>query len=207
MNICWNGSNYTVVGTIGCIYMSYDAIYWNSVPTFATANDTLNDVIFNGIDTVKAVGTYAKIGRSNNNNALYWYSDTTNSMRWLNDVIYSNQLNKYVAVGEYPGVIMTSNSSTNYWNNVTLPSCITQNLNGITWKYISNPREEYFVVVGSKGTVLTSPNGTSWSLMTSSTTSNLNDITWSPDINLFVAVGEYECIITSPNGINWTTRR
>jgi hypothetical protein len=59
-----------------------------------------------------------------------------------------------------------------------------------------------FVAVGTGGTILTSPDGTNWTLQVSRTTNSLANAAY---LNgRFVAVGERGTILTSPNGSDWT---
>ncbi len=53
-----------------------------------------------------------------------------------------------------------------------------------------------FVVVGDRGTVLTSSNGVRWTVRASGTTEELSGVTHGD--GLFVAVGRYGTILTSP---------
>ena len=71
-------------------------------------------------------------------------------------------------------------------------------LNDVTWSGTQ------FVAVGASGTILTSPDGITWTTRTSGTTSGLNAVVWSG--TQFVAVGASGVIRTSPDGITWTTR-
>lgn len=48
------------------------------------------------------------------------------------------------------------------------------------------------------------PAGSTWTLRTSGTTNNLNDIVWSG--SQYVAVGSRNTVLTSPDGITWTSR-
>jgi len=75
---------------------------------------------------------------------------------------------------------------------------LTQNDYGIT--YGSNT----FVAVGYGGTILTSPDGITWTSQTSGTTNNLLGIAYGN--NTFVAVGNSGTILTSPDGTTWTSR-
>jgi len=60
------------------------------------------------------------------------------------------------------------------------------------------------VVTGSKGTVLTSPDGSNWTARISTTTNLLSSVTEWP--GGLVAVGDHGTILTSPDGISWTHR-
>jgi hypothetical protein len=53
-----------------------------------------------------------------------------------------------------------------------------------------------FVAVGPNGTILTSPDGRSWTARTSGTSNWIEGVTYGN--NTFVAVGENGTILTSP---------
>ena len=61
-----------------------------------------------------------------------------------------------------------------------------------------------FVSVGNSGTILTSPDGNSWTERTSGTSKYLRGVTYGNE--LFVTVGFFGTILTSPDGITWTER-
>jgi len=61
-----------------------------------------------------------------------------------------------------------------------------------------------FVAVGDNGTILTSPDGTTWTKRTSGTSEYLRGVT--SGNGLFVTVGFFGTILTSPDGITWTER-
>jgi hypothetical protein len=62
-----------------------------------------------------------------------------------------------------------------------------------------------FVVVGARGTILSSPDGTKWSEETSGVSANLTSA--AAGRSTFVAVGAGGTILTSPNGTAWTKQR
>jgi hypothetical protein len=66
--------------------------------------------------------------------------------------------------------------------------------------------DDLFVAVGNAGTVITSPDGTTWTTRTSGTANQLNAVTYSSANDLFVAVDASGIVITSPDGTTWTTR-
>ena len=59
------------------------------------------------------------------------------------------------------------------------------------------------VAVGASGTILTSPDGSTWNRQTSGTTAALRDVVQGV---LLVAVGDSGTILTSPDGTAWTAR-
>jgi len=61
-----------------------------------------------------------------------------------------------------------------------------------------------FVTVGDSGTILTSPDGTSWTKRTSGTSEYLFGVTYGN--GLFVTVGNSGTIFTSTDGTSWTKR-
>lgn len=61
-----------------------------------------------------------------------------------------------------------------------------------------------FVAVGTSGTIVTSPDGITWTTRTSGTTNDLWGCVYTG--TQFVAVGKLSTVLTSPDGITWTTR-
>jgi hypothetical protein len=59
-----------------------------------------------------------------------------------------------------------------------------------------------YTAVGKKGTVLTSPDGVSWTSRSSGVSQYIEHVIWAN--NRYVAVGEKGLMITSPDSINWT---
>lgn len=204
MNVCWDGSYFITVGSNGCILRSSTGTTWGYVPSFANYYQTLNDVIYNGTGVRKTAGTTGNIGTSTD--GVTWSADTVYSSNTLNDLAYSPEQSRYVAVGQSPGTILYSSGTTNRWYSRSMPFGLNRILNGVVWKYV-NQYDYYFTTVGSSGTIMVSPDGFNWSVIYSPTARTLNDITWSPNQNLLVAVGEYERIVVSTNGINWSVVR
>jgi hypothetical protein len=68
--------------------------------------------------------------------------------------------------------------------------------------------DDLFVAVGGNGfntgTVITSPDGTTWTTRTSGTTNTLRAVAYSS--TLFVAVGHAGTVITSSDGTTWITQ-
>lgn len=74
---------------------------------------------------------------------------------------------------------------------------------GVAW----SPTLGLFAAVASSGThrVMTSPDGTNWTVRTAASASDWQCIAWSEDLGLFVAMGT-NVVMTSPDGITWTSR-
>lgn len=76
------------------------------------------------------------------------------------------------------------------------PSSQGNGLWGVAWN------GALFVTVGNGGTILTSPDGMTWTLQSSGTTNTLGAVGWGN--GQFVAVGKGGAILTSPDGMTWT---
>jgi tRNA A-37 threonylcarbamoyl transferase component Bud32 len=61
-----------------------------------------------------------------------------------------------------------------------------------------------YVVVRERGSIMTSPDGITWTKRTSPTTNNLLGLFW--DGHQYLAGGDHGTILASPDGINWTNR-
>lgn len=61
---------------------------------------------------------------------------------------------------------------------------------------------DLFVAVGDHGTIVTSVDGSSWTVRSSGTNNRLNGIAYGN--GLYIAVGENGIILTSPDGMTWT---
>jgi len=64
--------------------------------------------------------------------------------------------------------------------------------------------EDQFVAVGTKGTVLTSPDGLTWTLRASGTEKDLRGIAYGE--GQLLAVGEDGTVLVSPDGVVWTVQ-
>jgi hypothetical protein len=59
-----------------------------------------------------------------------------------------------------------------------------------------------FVIIGNNGITVTSPDGSTWEVRTSTVSSSLYSIVYGN--GMFVIVGSNGIILTSPNGYTWT---
>ena len=140
-----------------------------------------------------------------------WTAQSAASAITWNDVTYSPELNLFVAVGSGGAStgdeIMTSSDGIT-WANQTYPGPDIFAWRCVTW----SPELTLFVAVASNvsgNTVITSPDGTTWTLRTPAANKTWEDIAWSPELGLFVVVGSSASnsdAMTSPDGSNWTLR-
>jgi hypothetical protein len=97
---------------------------------------------------------------------------------------------------------VTGSFSVSYDNTATRwtqrTSGLSAYLRGVAWTGTQ------YVVVGSAGTIATSPDGIAWTQRTSTTANDLYGITWSG--SELVVVGTHGTILTSPDGASWTAR-
>ena len=79
--------------------------------------------------------------------------------------------------------------------SLTIISCAKKDVSKTT---TSSP---LYAAVGNSGTILTSPDGTSWTSRTSGTTEDLYGVTYAN--STFVVVGTSGTILTSSDGTTW----
>lgn len=120
----------------------------------------------------------------------------------IEGVAYGNGI--YVVVTKHGPAVPS-----NLWTNSSLPkegllggsyqnSGTTSDLLGVAYG------NSTFVAIGAGGTIITSPDGTTWTTRTSGTTNTLYGITFASGV--FATAGDGGTILTSPDGIVWTAR-
>jgi hypothetical protein len=101
-------------------------------------------------------------------------------------------------------VVLTNADNTLTTNDVSTlgvfwydqPRPVTNDLQGVTMF------NNQFVVSGSQGRIMTSPDGTNWTLRATPVNTFLSGL--AADANGLVAVGQAGVMLTSPDGANWT---
>jgi len=122
---------------------------------------------------------------------ITWAPHSSTAISYVLGITYGNGLFVAVGIKGSSGVILTSLDAvtwTTSYSSAKYAISITYG-NGL------------FVAVGSGGSVLTSPDGATWTARTSATTNALYGVTY--DNNQFVAVGYTGTVVASTNGINW----
>jgi hypothetical protein len=119
------------------------------------------------------------------------------------DITWSPDLNIFVAVGQANANRVLTSADALTWTPVAEATH--------TWKSIVWSSDlTLFVAVAQDGGVMTSPDGSTWTIRTTAAANSWEEVTWSPELTLFVAVAQDgligDQIMTSPDGITWTSR-
>jgi hypothetical protein len=181
---------YVAVGKYGFIMRSIDGTTWTSVSS--GVEDDLNSVAYGN-------GVFVTVGGNTvlvSSDGLTWNEYTPPTGFSSYSITFGNGI--FVAVDSNPNSVFISSDGINWSLPVTLPSATT--LTDISYG------DNLFVVVGHGGKVVTSPNGTSWTLETPVTTNTLWQVTYGAGPGVYVAVGESGTVMTSPNGHAWTVQ-
>ncbi len=103
---------------------------------------------------------------------------------------------RYVTIAAYPALAALPDPAFEFGELRYTKADAT--LYGVAWS------GSLLCAVGDLGTILTSPDGVTWTARTSGTTQILYGVAWSG--SLFCAVGGSGTILTSPDGVTWTAR-
>lgn len=126
-----------------------------------------------------------------------WRTIDLSSGDYLSAVVWSGT-NTLVTVGQ-SGAIYTNTTGSASW--LLRTSGTTENLFGVA------SSGSLFVAVGAGGTIISSPDGVTWTARISHTTKTLAAVAWCTATTAqFVAVGNGGVIETSPDGVTWTLR-
>ncbi len=191
-DVIWANNMYVAVGEWGreAIRWSYDGLTWHHRSSHS-GGDLYGVAWGNG--RFVAVGDYGSGGAYWSTNGTDWNSVTT-SGNVFRSVAFGN--GHFIKVGD--GRIRYSTNGIT-WENTHEYSSSDRNLNKIVWN------GNLFVAVGPNGRILISPTGItggSWSQVSSGTSRELKDVTWSSGLGAFFVVGN-DVILKSTNGINW----
>jgi hypothetical protein len=164
-----------------------------------TAN-ALNDVAWNGTDTLVAVGDAGVIINSPNGMAEAWIdvSEIT-APESLTGVTWESDNSQFLIVGAGRTVLTGDGTTWNKENLDNLP--ITTDLEDVAWLGTGSG----YIAVGKNGIIITSPDGINWTLQTANLTvagTTLKGV--ASDGSIIVAVGTNGTILTSPDGVTWS---
>ena len=167
-------------------------------PQVSITNNGLNDVAWNGIDTLVAVGDAGVILNSPNGLADAWVdASAVNVPNALTGVTWENVNSQFMIVGAGSTVLSGDGSNWNEEDLSNLPGAV--NLEDVAWLGDS------YIAVGKSGTIVTSNiDGSAWTLQDAGANvanTSLNAVASSND--RIVVVGTNGAILNSVNGVNW----
>jgi len=184
-------------GGNGIILTSPDGITWTQQTTGVPDADLINVIYAN--NQYVAVGGVGTILTSSD--GVTWTERSRTFSSLYREVIYAN--NQYVAVGSQNGNSFGASLTSSNGISWTTHS-IKDNEAFLSITYANNQ----YVTVGNAGTILTSPDGVTWTERVALTGNiRLNEVIYAN--NQYVTVGgNFQggngTILTSPDGITWT---
>jgi len=176
---------FAVVILMGRAIFAEGQIKWKK--SLETGKINLKAIAHDGEGMIVAVGEDGRIKTSKG--GIKWVGRDSGTVESLNGITYGNGI--FVAVGE--GVVATSSDGITW----TTKSSLT--LNEVVW------HNDKFYAVGKFGTILSSPDGETWSKIEIKSDESLNDI-YAYE-NKLAVVGNDGGFYSSDDGENWTKVR
>lgn len=171
-----------------------------AVPQTSITNSSLNDVAWNGIDTLVAVGDSGTILRSPNGTADGWVdASTALAPQSLSAVAWDDVNNQFIIVGAGSTVLTGDGSS---WIREDLGNFLgALNLNDVHWL------GGRYIAVGNNGVILLSNvDGSTWAAQNpgqDAATQSFNAVV-SNGLDVVIAVGTNGAILASDTGVAWS---
>ncbi len=167
-------------------------------PQESVTNNTLNDVAWNGVDTLVAVGDSGVILQSPNGLADPWTdASAVNAPQALTGVTWENVNVQFLIVGGGSTVLRGDGTNWNLADLSNLPGAV--NLEDVAWL------GSRYIAVGKNGAIVTSNgDGTAWTLQNVSAnvaTRALNAV--ANNVDRIVVVGTNGTILNSVDGVTW----
>lgn len=195
---------FVVGGSFGVIYTSPDGITWTSRPSGLLS--LITSIVWNGANFVAVTGGTATGAGA--------YATSPDGITWTayRDVSMGNFISVAVANGKTIAFGTTS--------SVILAGATRQEVMGSgTWEYTvaaqstTNPRivayngSSLYVAAGHSGTILTSPDGQTWTAINTGLTSNFDKIAYlNGNWIAMGGSGSGTNLLTSSDGVTWTAR-
>lgn len=195
-SVAWTGNQLVVVGTHGVIRISADGETWTAPTHEAIPN--MNSIVWTGRQLV-AVGetkgwpqhcgtiitSHDGVNWTNCSSKFETYNNSHRFVTWTGQ--------KLIVVGS--GRMLESVDGI-LWNGSVIldidPLCLAT---CVTWTGTQ------FVIAKQRGTILTSPDGRTWTKQKSGTADDINSVVWTG--NKLTAVGSKGTILNSLDGVTW----
>ena len=165
-------------------------------PQQSFAADPLNDIAWNGVNTLVAVGDSGMILTSTNAVADAWNVATSGVSNSLAGVAWSSPNSQFLVVGA-GGTILRGDGSS--WSAVSAP--VSTDLEDVSWV------GDRYIAVGKSGTIMTSnADGSAWTVQNAPATATTVTLTGvASNGTRIIAVGTMGTILTSDdNGVTWS---
>ena len=168
-------------------------------PQLSITNNALNDVAWNGLDTLVAVGDSGVILNNPNGLADVWMDvSVVNAPQALTGVTWENVNAQFLIVGAGSAVLSGDGTNWTIEDLSNLQGAV--NLEDVTWL------GDRYIAVGKSGTIVTSSDdGSAWTLQDAGAnvaTTSLNAV--ANNIDRIVVVGTNGTILNSVDGVAWT---
>ena len=193
-----------VTSTTNSVMTSPNGITWTARSVPSAANS------WNSVTWAPELGIFVAVASSGTGNTRVmtstdgttWLNRTSAADNSWNSVVWAPELRLFVAVSS-DGTIraMMSTDGINWTTGGSKAAAWTS----VTW----SPELGIFVAV-APANVMTSPDGTNWTIYSVPSANNWNSVTWAPELGIFVAVASTGTgntrVMTSPDGITWLNR-
>jgi hypothetical protein len=218
----WDSSAFIIGGRTGMLVEGFRTNTVSGSYSWITSGDYIGNWLW---DIIYAPGLFVTVGdratimtsEDGANWAREWVPTSVTNAIFLG---VSGNGDGLVAVGSQGSIVYSPNQLTDVLvtnmvnSNVVVITNWVSTL-GVIWQAIAprpNPNDlqgicfldNQWVATGGNGTVLTSPNGTNWTLRSTPTIAFLSSVASFP--GGLVAVGDLGVILTSPDGVTWTAR-
>jgi len=168
-------------------------------PQLSITNNSLNDVAWNGVDTLVAVGDSGTIQQSPNGLADAWVdTSAANAPQALTGITWDTVNSQFLIVGAGSTVLSGDGFNWNREDLSNLPGAV--NLEDVAWL------GDRYIAVGKNGTIVTSnADGSSWTLQDAGPNVANTALSGVANNNLqIVVIGTNGTILNSADGVAWS---
>lgn len=195
----WGKDRFVAVGVSGIISLSKNGSDWTDV--FSAKCNNYTGIYWDGQRFI-AIGDKCSISVSTDGGV--WTNSGYGSFLQLNSLAWNGK--RYVAVGgqqfmRSSGGIIISSPDLVHWTEYTgMEDINNETAYGNEVNGVASDGNQFVAVQGS-GRILSSGDGTDWSVALSVNNANLTDILW--DGKNFIAVGYSGAVLVSKDGRHW----